>query len=60
VDFACPDLVADSGFIPKATAAKAAFDNLKARLVIDLIAEMKSQSKTGATGFGQLERGGTS
>jgi hypothetical protein len=52
-----PALVAGSGFIPKATAAKAAFDNLKARLVIDLIAEMKSQSKTGATGFGQLNEG---
>jgi hypothetical protein len=52
-----PALVAGSGFIPKATAAKAAFDNLKSRLVIDLIAEMKSQSKTGATGFGQLNEG---
>jgi hypothetical protein len=53
-------LVADSGLIPKATAAKAALDNLKSRLVIDLIGEMKSQSKTGATGFGQLNDRGTS
>jgi hypothetical protein len=52
-----PALVAGSGFIPKATAAKAAFENLKSRLVIDLIAEMKAQSKTGATGFGQLNEG---
>ena len=28
--------------------------NLKSQLIIDLIAEMKAQSKTGATGFGQL------
>jgi hypothetical protein len=49
-----PGFLADSGLIPKATAAKAALDNLKSRLVVDLIGEMKSQSKTGATGFGQL------
>jgi len=34
--------------------AKAALDRLTGSLVIDLMNEMKSQSRTGATGFGQL------
>lgn len=34
--------------------AKAALDRLVGQQVIDLMTEMKSQSKTGATGFGQL------
>lgn len=34
--------------------AQAAIDRLRARLVTDLMAELKSQSRTGATGFGQL------
>jgi hypothetical protein len=34
--------------------AQAAVDRLRARLVTDLMAELKSQSRTGATGFGQL------
>ena len=33
---------------------QAALDRLKSRVVVDLIAEMKQQSRTGATGFGQL------
>lgn len=46
-----------SAFVPygQETANKyAALNTLKARQIVDLIAEMKSQSKTGATGFGQL------
>lgn len=38
----------------KTSDAYAAFNRLKARTVVDLIAQMKSQSKTGATGFGAL------
>lgn len=34
--------------------AYAAFNRLKARVVVDLLGQMKAQSKTGATGFGQL------
>ena len=34
--------------------AQASIDRLRARLVTDLLAELKSQSRTGATGFGQL------
>lgn len=34
--------------------AEAAIDRLQGRLVVDLIGEMKSQSRTGATGFGAL------
>jgi hypothetical protein len=34
--------------------ADVALDRVKSRLVVDLISEMKSQSATGATGFGQL------
>ena len=32
----------------------AALNRLRSRLLVDLIAEMKTQSQTGATGFGQL------
>lgn len=35
-------------------AADAAIKRLKSMLIVDLIGEMKAQSKTGATGFGQL------
>jgi hypothetical protein len=38
----------------KAADAKAALDRLTGTLVIELMAEMKAQSRTGATGFGQL------
>jgi hypothetical protein len=38
----------------QAANAEAAIQRLNARLVVDLIAEMKSQSRTGATGFGAL------
>lgn len=34
--------------------ADVTINNLKSRLVIDLIAEMKAQSRTGATGFGAM------
>jgi hypothetical protein len=34
--------------------AQASIDRLKARMVTDLLAELKSQSRTGATGFGQV------
>jgi hypothetical protein len=34
--------------------AKAALERLKSRVALDLIAEMKSQSRTGATGFGAM------
>lgn len=34
--------------------AKGALDRLKGKAIIDLIQEMKAQSRTGATGFGQL------
>jgi len=34
--------------------AQAAIDRVRARLVTDLMAELKAQSRTGATGFGQL------
>jgi hypothetical protein len=34
--------------------ANASINRLRSRLVIDLMAEMKAQSRTGATGFGQL------
>jgi hypothetical protein len=34
--------------------AQAAVDRLRARLVTDLMAELKAQSRTGATGFGSL------
>ena len=34
--------------------AQAMIDRVKARLVTDLLAELKAQSRTGATGFGQL------
>lgn len=33
-----------------------ALNRLKSRMIVDLMAEMKSQSATGATGFGQLNR----
>lgn len=32
------------------------FEKLKSRLIVDLMAEMKNASKTGATGFGQLNK----
>ena len=38
----------------KAADAKAALDRLTGTLVIDLMREMKEQSRTGATGFGAL------
>jgi hypothetical protein len=38
----------------KVANVSAALERLKGRVVVDLIAEMKSQSRTGATGFGQL------
>ncbi|MGV1037937.1 MAG: hypothetical protein ACOYD0_13065 [Candidatus Nanopelagicales bacterium] len=34
--------------------AQATIDQLRSRLVVDLMGEMKAQSKTGATGFGAL------
>jgi hypothetical protein len=34
--------------------AKAALDRLKGRVIVDLLNEMKNQSRTGATGFGAL------
>jgi hypothetical protein len=37
-----------------ARAGEAAVNRLKSLLIVDLIGEMKAQSKTGATGFGQL------
>lgn len=37
-----------------ALAGDAAINRLKSLLIVDLIGEMKAQSKTGATGFGQL------
>lgn len=39
---------------PHAADKQAAFNQLKSELVLGIIAEMKSQSRTGATGFGQL------
>jgi hypothetical protein len=42
-------------YFPGDTAkAAAALKRLKGRVIMDLLAEMKSQSRTGATGFGQL------
>jgi hypothetical protein len=42
-------------YFPGDTAkAAAALKRLKGRIIMDLLAEMKSQSRTGATGFGQL------
>ena len=43
-------------FVPGSAAydGNVAIDRLRARLVTDLMAELKSQSRTGATGFGQL------
>jgi hypothetical protein len=42
-------------YFPGDTAkAAAALRRLKGRVLIDLLAEMKAQSRTGATGFGQL------
>lgn len=37
-----------------AFAANASIDRIRARMVTDLMAKMKAQSRTGATGFGQL------
>lgn len=43
-------------FIPgtQAATAKAALDQVTGTLTLDLLAQMKAQSQTGATGFGQL------
>ncbi len=43
-------------YLPATTtrAGDAAIKRLKAMLIVDLIGEMKAQSRTGATGFGQL------
>lgn len=43
-------------YIPGTDAAnaRAAMDRLQGRLVVDLLGEMKTQSRTGATGFGAL------
>jgi hypothetical protein len=43
-------------YIPGTNTANAAsaLERLKSRVVVDLLAEMKSQSRTGATGFGAL------
>lgn len=38
----------------KAADAKASLDRLTGQLVVDLLGEMKAQSKTGSTGFGAL------
>lgn len=38
----------------RASDKQAALDRLSSRMIVDLIAQMKAQSKTGATGFGQL------
>ena len=45
-----------ASMVPESQAAdaKAALDRLVGQLVIDLMREMKEQSRTGATGFGQL------
>jgi len=59
-----PGILGGSGVLPggiaqywsgsEAANASAALARVKARMVVDLIADMKAQSKTGATGFGQL------
>lgn len=42
------------GIAPHAADKQATLDRLHSLLVVDLISEMKSQSRTGATGFGAL------
>lgn len=44
------------GYIPgsKVADARAALDQITGQLVLSVLAEMKAQSRTGATGFGQL------
>ncbi len=46
------------GFIPTGAAAdaNAALNQITGQLIVDLIRDMKAQSPTGATGFGQLNR----
>ncbi len=45
-----------SRYIPgsEAATAKAALDQVTGQLVLDIIGQMKAQSRTGSTGFGQL------
>ena len=44
-----------ASFFPGETSdASAALDRLQGRVVVDLLNEMKNQSRTGATGFGAL------
>ncbi len=44
------------GIEPDKVKWQANFDRLKAKLIVDLMTEMKNASKTGATGFGQLNK----
>jgi hypothetical protein len=39
---------------PKTKLGKSSINTFKSKLIIDLIGKMKAQSKTGATGFGQM------
>lgn len=45
-----------SALTPETTRGRAGIKALKGKLVIDLIAQMKAQSKTGATGFGAMNK----
>jgi hypothetical protein len=50
------DKLGMGSFFPETTRGSTGINNLKSKLVIDLIGEMKAQSKTGATGFGAMNR----
>lgn len=50
------DRVGMGSFTPSTTKGREGLKSLKAKLVIDLIGQMKAQSKTGATGFGAMNR----
>ena len=49
-----PAMIARNVGMGEVTNRQAAMDRLKSRVVVDLVGEMKAQSRTGATGFGQL------
>lgn len=52
-----PDLMNKVGmgsFTPSTTKGREGLKSLKAKLVLDVIGQMKAQSRTGATGFGAL------
>lgn len=52
-----PDLMDKVGmgsFTPSTTKGREGLKSLKAKLVLDVIGQMKAQSRTGATGFGAL------